>query len=248
MLHRVVVAAALVVSAGCTTLDPHQDTPVATPEAAPALYEAPEVEEYRLQAGDSLAIRSYFDAQLNQDALVRTDGRISVLLLGELSVVGVTPQALAEQMRAGYRPLIGATDVTVTVTRSAGMNVFVSGEVKAPALLPLDGQLTVLQALARVGGTLPSAHTGSALLVRNRDDGTLTVSKLDIDRMLLGQAPDVRLRARDVLHLPRSPIAQAGLNIEQYVNAIVPRALQLQLGWISSRVTNRNPVVQVNTP
>lgn len=248
MPRRIVVIAASLVAAGCAPLDPYRATPEVTPELAPSLYLPQAVQEYRLQAGDSLAIRSYFDAQLNQDALVRTDGRISVLLLGELQVVGVTPQALAEQMRERYRPLIGATDVTVTVTRSTGQNVFLSGEVKAPALLPLDGNLTVLQALARVGGTLPSAHTGSALLIRNRDDGTLVVSKIDIEKILRGETADPYLQPRDVLHLPRSPISQAGLFVEQYVNAIVPRALQFQLGWYSSRVTNRNPVVQVTGP
>lgn len=243
-------AAALSVMAivGCVNTVEYPAPAIQPREDAPDLYEPPLVKDYRLQVGDSLAIRSYFDAQLNQEVVVRADGRISVLLIGDMAVSGLTPKVLTERIRDSYRNLIGPTDLVVAVTRGVGMNVYMSGEVKTPSVLALDGSLTLLQAMARVGGTLVSANTGNVLLIRNRDDGSLAVSKVDLERILRNEAADPYLQQRDVIYVPKSQIAQAGVFVEQYVNAIVPRAVQVQLGWFTSRVTNKNPVVQVDAP
>jgi polysaccharide biosynthesis/export protein len=232
----------------CAQVAEYPAPPLAPRAEAPALYEPPVVQNYRLQVGDGLAIRSYFDAQLNQEAQVRTDGRISVMLIGDMLVSGLTPQELTQRIRDQYKALIGPTDLVVAVTRSVGMNVYMSGEIKSPSVLPLDGNLTLLQAMARVGGPLLSANTSSVLLIRNRDDGTLVVNKIDIEQILRNEAADPYLQQRDVVYVPKSQIAQAGQFVEQYVNAIVPRVVQLQLGWFTSRVTNKNPVIQLGGP
>lgn len=240
-LSHVLSALWAVLLAGCTTLQ-YPAPPLPPVAEAPALYVAPIEQDYRLQVGDALAIRSYFDSQLNQEVVVRPDGRISVLLIGELMVAGTTPEELAGRLRASYRRLVGETDLTVALTHSSGMNVYLSGEVKNPSLLQMDGSLTMLQAIARAGGTLVSANTGNVLLIRRQTDGTLAVSKVDIEKVLRNEASDVFLQRRDVVYVPKSEIAQAGQFVDQYVNAIVPRFIQVQLGWVRSRVTDTNPV------
>lgn len=238
-------AAAAILASACAPLE-YPAPPLPAPADAPALYAPPLDAEYRLQVGDSLAVRSYYEPQLNQEVMVRPDGKVTLMLLGEVMAAGLTPEELAARVRDPYRRRVGDTDITVAVVKSAGMNVYLSGEVRAPALLPMDGNLTILQALARSGGTLPSANTRNVLLIRNRSDGTLAVSKVDLERILRNEAPDVYLHRRDVVYVPKSEIAQAGQFVDQYVNAIVPRFVQMQLNWVSSRVTNRNPVIEVS--
>lgn len=242
------VALSAALLAGCAAPVEYPAPALPARDVAPALYVPPVVTVYRLQVGDSLNLRSYFDAQLNQEALVRPDGRISVLLVGDLLAAGLTPQQLAATVRERYKRVVGDTDVTVTLTRSAGMSVYLSGEVRTPSMLPIDGNLTLLQAMARVGGTLVSANTSNVLLIRNQDDGTLLVSKVDMEQILQNRSPDVYLQPRDVIHIPKSQIAQVGQFVDQYINAIVPRAVQLQLGWVTTRVTNENPAVQLTAP
>lgn len=238
------LACSMALTAGCTTVQ-YPAAPLPERAQEPAYY-VPQIEpDYRLQVGDTLAIRSYFDAQLNQEVVVRPDGRISVLLLGELAAAGQTPEELAAKIREPYRRLVGNTDLTVAVTRSAGMSVYLSGEIRTPSLLQMDGDLTLLQAVARTGGLLPSANSGNVLLIRNKGDGTLSVGKVDLDRILRNEAPDVFLQRRDVVFVPKSEIAQAGQFVDQYINAIVPRFIQLQLGWYNTRVSNTNPAIQV---
>jgi polysaccharide export outer membrane protein len=242
---RCLALAAMAFLAGCATVEnPAPALPARA--ASPALYTPPQEGEYRLQVGDTIAIRSYYDSQLNQEMLVRPDGKITALLIGEIAAAGLTPDELATQVRLPYRRLVGETDVTVAVVRSAGMNVYVSGEIRTPSMVPLDGGMTLLQAIARTGGTLPSAKTHNVLLIRNDGAGALSVYQVDIDKVLRNEASDVYLHRRDVVFVPKSEIAEAGQFVEQYVNAIVPRFLQVQLGWTwsSAHVTNRNPVVE----
>lgn len=249
-MHRVLRLAAAVLLAALAACASQQYPAPALPgpAEAPAFY-APQLDgEYRLQAGDTIAVRSYYDAQLNQEVLVRPDGRVTLLLLGEVVAAGLTPEELAKKVRDPYLRLVGKTDITVAVVRSAGMNVYLSGEVRTPAIQPLDGSLTLLQAIARAGGTLASANTGNVLLIRNRPDGTLLVGKVDVERILRNEAPDVYLQRKDVVYVPKSEIAQAGQFVDQYVNAIVPRFVQLQLNWASTRITNRNPAVEFTPP
>ena len=160
MLRTRALASLIVVAAGCATRD--YPVPALPPrEEAPALYAQAVEEPYRLQVGDTIAVRSYFDPQLNQEVVVRPDGRVSLLLIGEVAAADVTTEQLADRIREPYRRLVGNTDLTVALVRGVGMNVYVSGEIKLASLQSLDGSLTLLQAIARAGGTLVSANTSN---------------------------------------------------------------------------------------
>lgn len=244
MLRDKVLALLIVVAAGCATRE-YPVPPLPTREEAPALYAPAAEQPYRLQLGDTIAVRSYFDSQLNQEVVVRPDGRISLLFIGDVVAADVTTEQLAERIRQPYRRLVGNTDLTVALVRGVGMNVYVSGEIKLASLLPLEGSLTLLQAITRAGGTLMSANTNNVLLLRNDDAGNLSVRKVDLEAILRGEAPDVPLRRRDVVYVPKSEIAQVGQFVDQYINAMVPRFIQFQFGWSNIRTTNRNAAVEI---
>jgi hypothetical protein len=65
-------------TAGCRTVE-YPVAQLPPREDAPAYYMPPVEQEYRLQVIDSLPIRSFFDALLIQEVVVRPDGRISGL-------------------------------------------------------------------------------------------------------------------------------------------------------------------------
>jgi protein involved in polysaccharide export with SLBB domain len=240
----VAVLLALAGLAGCAS--EQYPVPALPPKAeAPAYYAPPVEAEYRLQIGDALTIRSYFDSQLNQDVVVRPDGRISVLLIGDIDAAGLTPAELSRRIRDSYARLVGGTDVTAALARSAGANIYLSGEIKTPALQPMDGDITLLQAIARAGGFLPTANTGYVLLIRSQVGGKLAVSRIDVEKILRNESPDVYLHRRDVVYVPKSDIAQLNQFVDQYINNIVPRAIQVQFGWFQTRTNTANPVLQV---
>ncbi len=92
---------------------------------------------------------------------------------------------------------------TVQVSR-AGL-VYVVGDVIRPGGFPVDPveTPTVLQALSLAWGPTQNAAQTKALLIREQQ-GSRTVTSLNLKRMLRGLDPDVPIRDRDILFVPDS--------------------------------------------
>lgn len=50
--------------------------------------------EYRIGSGDALSVKLFYTAELNEDVVVRPDGRISLQLVGDVIVAGRTADAV----------------------------------------------------------------------------------------------------------------------------------------------------------
>lgn len=73
-------------------------------------------------------------------------------------------------------------------------------------------QLTVLQLVARAGGTNHSAVPSHARIVRKAPDGSLTDILLQLGKMQKGKVPDMTLQADDILYVPFSYVRNFMLN------------------------------------
>lgn len=92
----------------------------------------------------------------------------------------------------------------------AGM-VYVVGAVKTATGIVLEnsGGITVLQALATAGGTMPTAALNGAKIIRKNSSGPVEVP-LQLKKILAAKSPDVKLQAEDILFVPNSTGKTAG--------------------------------------
>jgi polysaccharide export outer membrane protein len=194
--------------------------------------------EYRLGPGDLVELKFNSEIDLNDKVTVRPDGAISVAMVGELNVKGLTPAELSRQLTEKYGKYLKHPDVTVIVREFAGQKVYVGGEVNIPGVLNLQGSLTCLQALFNAGGPKPSARLNSAVLMRYDGDNRTEVKQVDLQEIFKGKTSDITLQSYDVLFIPRSRISKLGLFVQQYVNDLVPRNLMFPY--------NLNSVVSVS--
>ncbi len=67
--------------------------------------------EYRIQVGDQLDVKFYYNPELNEQVIVRPDGRISLQLIHEVSAAGLTPDELTP---ASYETVCRPTQQTRT--------------------------------------------------------------------------------------------------------------------------------------
>jgi polysaccharide biosynthesis/export protein len=88
--------------------------------------------------------------------------------------------------------------------------VYVLGEVGRPGgfVMQDNGKMTLLQALAEAGSTLPTASSSNAVLLRKLDE-KLTVSKVRVDKIERGKESDVELHANDILFIPNDRLKSA---------------------------------------
>lgn len=79
--------------------------------------------------------------------------------------------------------------------------IYVQGEVRAPSAMKYTSVLTVARAIAQAGGTTQMGAPGRIDL--NRLDGAKRVHmKVDLEKILKGETPDLALRPGDVIYVP----------------------------------------------
>lgn len=208
---------AITVMVGCTQTKARPELPDATPASA-------EVQQppYVIKPGDSLGIRFYKTPELNLDAPVRSDGKISVPPIGDVQAGGRKPEELAESLSQSFAHELTNPRVTVMVLSFGGV-VYVTGLVKNPVGTPFTNGLTAMQAIAMAGGFDDRAAINSVMIVRN-EGGQRKGYRLALDGIASGDNPDadVILRPGDIVYVPRSWIADVNLWVEQFVLKNLP--------------------------
>jgi len=123
--------------------------------------------DYVIGPQDVLTIQVFDQADLGGKYTVETDGTFTFPLVGRVRAGGMTLRAfegdLKQKLADGY---FKNPQVSVAVEQYRSQRVFVVGEVRNPGPVPLTGGMTLIEALARAGSTLPSA-SGEVAIVRN---------------------------------------------------------------------------------
>src|SRR5512139_2166754 len=92
------VGVAWLLSSGCSTAKVTQ--PIQP--APPTLTAREEGWQYRIQPGDELGVKLFYHPSLNEQVIVRPDGRISLQLVGEVVAAGETAQGLTDLLKTRY--------------------------------------------------------------------------------------------------------------------------------------------------
>ncbi len=230
--------------AGCNSLPLEAVPNAALKDIVPAsLYSPPLETQYNIQIGDRIILASYYYPLLNQEVLVRPDGRISLLLMDDVYVRGITPSKLDEMITQAYSQEIESPDVTVVIKESASSSIYVGGEVRHEAAQNVRGPITITQAITSAGGFLSTANKKQVLLLRKQEDGQFITYQLDTDLILLNQAPSIYLQRTDVVYVPKSQIANIGQFVDQYINNIIPEAVRFNYSYTDLKTKNGTTTV-----
>ena len=125
----------------------------------------------KLREGDVIKISFPSPPSLDAQQAIRTDGRITLAMLGEMRVVNMTPLELETELIKRYATQLVSNEVTVSVV-SSSFSVFVSGAVNAPGKIQTDRPLTALEAILQVGGFTPLAKTTAVGIIRTENSAT----------------------------------------------------------------------------
>jgi polysaccharide export outer membrane protein len=119
---------------------------------------------------DVLTIRFWADTQLSGDALVRTDGRITLPLLGDVVAIGLSPEQLGEVLEKAASKFITDPDATVIVKEIRSRKVFVLGQgIARSGVVPLNSDMNMLQLIATSGGLLEYADKENIVIIRTEN-------------------------------------------------------------------------------
>ncbi len=123
---------------------------------------------YQIGAGDELQIVVWRNVELTMTVPVRPDGYISLPLVNDVKVAGLTPMKVREALTERVQEFVASPLVSVIVTRVGSFKVSVIGNLRNPGRFELEGQPTVLDALALAGGPDEFASKDDIYVLRGR--------------------------------------------------------------------------------
>jgi polysaccharide biosynthesis/export protein len=159
---------------------------------------------YIIGANDVLSINVWKEPDVSRNVPVRTDGKISLPLVGELQAAGETPRQLEQDITKRLQSYISEPEVTVIVTDSKSQKINILGMVVRPGAYLLSGSTTILDAIAMSGGFRDFAKRKSIYVLRSNSDGTQKRIPFNYNEVIKGTHPEqnIKLLAGDTVVVP----------------------------------------------
>ena len=176
-----------------------------------------------LGPGDVIDVKFLYWPELDESQTVRPDGKISLQLVDDVQVTGLTPEKLDEHLTEIYEGKIKDPVITVIVRSLVNQRVYVAGEVKSPGLVPIQGSMTALEAVMSAGGFNESSADYSSVVVIQHAGDKRYAALVDLKSALENpESYQYYLGPNDIVYVPRTRIVKINDWVRQHINQIVP--------------------------
>lgn len=153
---------------------------------------------------DVLSINVWKEPDVSRSIPVRSDGRISLPLVGELQAAGRTPLQLEKDITARLKNYISEPEVTVMVQQINSQKFNILGQVAKPGSYSLTNGTTVLDAIATAGGFRDFAKQKDIYILRQNPNGSDSRIAFNYKDVIRGKHTEqnVKLEPRDTIIVP----------------------------------------------
>jgi len=176
--------------------------------------------EYKILPHDRISLMVYQHPDLStttptmatQDKgiLVDNNGIVSLALLEDVKISGLTQKEAAEKIERGYDEYLNYSKVRVDVLNK---RAYVIGEVKRPGEFPLENeQLTLLQAIAQAGDFTETANRQQILIIRSAQNGAETIM-IDLTDVNSITHANLMIKPNDIVYITPTSMKAINTNI-----------------------------------
>jgi polysaccharide biosynthesis/export protein len=218
--------------------------------------------DYVIGPPDVLTIQVFEQQDLAGKYTVEADGSLTFPLIGRIKAGGLTLRSfedeLKRQLSDGY---FKNPSVSVSVEQYRSQRIFVMGEVRQPGPVPLTGGMTLIEALARAGSTLPTS-SGEVAIVRapqgtpngplKPEEGGSEIFRASIRDLESGTlSQNLQLRDGDTVFVPRAETVYVFGHVKNpgaygvQKNTTVLQALSLAGGLTENAAMNRIQIIRI---
>lgn len=164
--------------------------------------------------------------------VVNPDGRVQLIGLGSVYVLGMTLEEVKREVNLRYRENYVGIDIEPRLSRTATHVCFVFGEVVKPGRFEMDRPTSITQMLAQAEGPKLGANMRQVIVFRRAEDWRLISTMLDLQGAHLGKRPnpsdEIWLRDGDTVLVPKKPIARVDQFIQQFFTDGLYRVVPFQ--------------------
>ena len=180
---------------------------------------------YRVEPPDIVSISSPTCPEVdNEIQQVRSDGKLSLRLIGEVKVSGMTPRELASKLEGLLKKYYTNPNVNVQVAGYESRKIYVFGQVNAGGKMPYTGRDTILDVLSKAGPTQLAWGAQVKVIRPSAAADERHEIVIDVDKMM--QTGDTRnnylLKEGDIVYVPPTPLAWMGLRMQELLYPFTP--------------------------
>lgn len=191
------------------------DRPLAMPDA-PTIQALDA--NYKIAPLDKLTIKVFKSDEISGDYDVDLAGHISLPLIGEVEAANLT----SAQLDSKLTELLGQKyfenpDVSVAIKESTSHVVTVDGAVGQSGQFPVNGPMSLMQAVALAHGTTPDANARRVAIFRTID-GQRQAAAFDLTSIRRGEATDPPIYAGDIVVVDGSKVKA----VERQILSTIP--------------------------
>ncbi|MBC2605090.1 polysaccharide biosynthesis/export family protein [Pelagicoccus albus] len=159
-------------------------------------------ERFLLQPQDLVKIDFPGAPELNMELQVRRDGAITLPIVGEVDVAGMTPRELEGLLAEKFEDQLVSNEVIVSVIESH-FTYYLEGEVRNPGIVESFRQLSVLEAIIAAGGIDKVTGKMKKIVVLRRKGGRYQQFELDLAAVIDGKNSQAFvLESYDIVSVP----------------------------------------------
>lgn len=164
----------------------------------------PHDNKFVIGSDDLLSISVWKEPDLTKQLPVRSDGKISLPLVGEIQAAGKTPMQLEHDITEKLKGFITAPEVNVTVLQVNSRKYNMLGEIGRPGSYPLTGTMTIMDAIAKAGGFRDFAKKTGVYVLRKGADGREIHLKFNYKDFIKGKDTNqnINLEPNDTIIVP----------------------------------------------
>jgi polysaccharide export outer membrane protein len=150
-------------------------------------------DDYVIGAGDVLHISVWKEPEASvTGAVVRPDGNISMPLLKEVQVLGMTPTQIEKVITDQLTKFIHGADVTVVVMGINSKKVYAVGAVRKEGPIPYTYRMSIMQAISEAGGLTDYAKRKKIYVLRH-ENGREYKLPFNYDAALKGEQMELNI-------------------------------------------------------
>ena len=176
--------------------------------------------EYFIAPEDTMEIFIWQNPDLSKHIVVGPDGFISYPLVGRIKVAGLSVGQLEDTFREKISEYVKNPQVSVMMTKFAGNQVIVLGEVGYAGIYSYKGRATLIDAIALAGDFTVKSRRDCVLLVRGNLTDKPQVTRINMLQVLTKGTTrqDIILQPNDLIFVPKAFIA----DFNQFLDNMMP--------------------------
>jgi polysaccharide biosynthesis/export protein len=161
--------------------------------------------DYRVGPHDLIDVEVLDVDSLKRTVRVNAAGMISLPLIGQVPVAGLSAHEVEDRIADRYREkYLQNPQVSIFIKEFTSERIAIEGAVSRPGIFPLTGQMTLLRALAMAGGFGSMANATQVMLYRVNEQQVRETMVYDVEQIRAGTSEDPRIQGDDLIVVQRS--------------------------------------------